>query len=66
MNSSISKINELTSKFVNSLSFNNLNQYLVSLASLEEIDIFAVKSLLLCPASASSIFAPIEVPLLKV
>jgi len=65
INSSISKINEFTSIDVNSLCINNRNQYLVSLASFDEIDIFAVKSLLLCPARAYSILAPIDVPLLR-
>src|SRR5690554_588691 len=40
---------------------NNSIQYKVSLASFEEIDIFAVKSFLDCPANASLMFAPIEV-----
>lgn len=62
----MSKIKKFSSIFVNSLSFNNLNQYLVSLAALDEIDIFAVKSFLSYTANASSILDPIEVPLLKI
>lgn len=40
---------------------NSSIQYRVSRASFEDMDIFAVKSFLDCPANASLMFAPIEV-----
>ena len=48
--------------FTNWLFSNKVNQYFVSLASLLAIDIFAIKSFLVCAADASSMFAPIDVP----
>lgn len=48
--------------FVKLLLSNNSNQYLVSRASFEAILIFAIKSALLIPASASTMLAPILVP----
>ena len=42
--------------------FSSFNQYLVSRASLEAIDIFVIKSLFDCATEASSTFAPILVP----
>ena len=44
---------------------NNFIQYIVSLASLYEIEILAKKSFSDCPPIASSMFAPIEVPHLR-
>ena len=44
------------------LCFNRISQYLLSLASLLEIDIFDIKSFLLIAACASFTLAPIEVP----
>lgn len=42
---------------------NNLNQYSVSLASLEAMDIFEIKSFVDWAACASEILAPMDVPL---
>lgn len=44
------------------VAFNSLNQYLVSAVSFNEIDIFEIKSAVLCACCASATFAPILVP----
>src|SRR5258705_10575776 len=65
--SSQSVINEFANFFSrSSLSINNLSQYLVSLASLYETCILLIKSFLDEPPTASSIFAPTDVPLLRI
>lgn len=56
---------DFTSVFDMSVSSINLNQYLVSPASLAAIHILAIKSFFVCAACASSTFAPILVPELK-
>ncbi len=52
----------LKSNITKLLAFNNLSQYMVSLASLEAMDIFVIKSLRVCAAVPSATFAPILVP----
>ena len=65
-NSSQSLCIELKASFlIYSVLFNIFSQYSVSLASLYEIESLLIKSFFDCPPRASSILAPIDVPLLK-
>src|SRR5258705_11539340 len=65
--SSQSVIKEFANFFSrSSLSINNLSQYFVSLTSLYENCILLIKSFLDEPPITSSVFAPTDVPLLRI
>jgi hypothetical protein len=62
--SALGKVDSNSESVMYSLSFNNLSQYNVSLASFSEMFILFKKSAVLCACSASHTSAPTAVPLL--